>query len=79
MQLGFRFEKEDAALPVYFWQHRLYAFDAWCLKKTVENTHHMHINPLKRKLVAHVKDWPWSSFSCYSKQNHGLIRVSSVS
>ena len=32
----------------------------------------------ERKLVDHPKDWPWSSFSFYSKLKHGLIRVDPV-
>jgi len=32
---------------------------------------------LKRKLVDHPKNWPWSSFSFYSNK-HGLIRVDPV-
>jgi hypothetical protein len=40
--------------------------------------HYMHMNPLKRKLVEHPKDWPWSSFSFYSNSKQGLIRVDPV-
>jgi len=35
----------------------------------------MHMNPVKRNLVAHPRDWPWSSFSFYSKKEPGLIRI----
>jgi hypothetical protein len=35
------------------------------------------MNPLKRKLAGHPKDWPWSSFSFYSNLS-GLIRVAPV-
>jgi hypothetical protein len=38
----------------------------------------MHMNPLKRKLVDHPRDWPWSSFSFYSDFKSGLIRVDPV-
>jgi REP-associated tyrosine transposase len=44
-----------------FWQRRYYDFNVWSLKKRVEKLHCMHMNPLKRKLVDHPKDWPWSS------------------
>jgi hypothetical protein len=37
------------------------------------------MNPLKRGLVAHPKDWPWSSFSFYSKLKPGLIKIAPVS
>jgi putative transposase len=61
-----------------FWQRRFYDFNVWSLKKRVEKLHYMHMNPLKRKLVDHPKDWPWSSFSFYSNLKHGLIRVDPV-
>ena len=77
-QLKLRLGNDDEAPPVRFWQRRFYDFSVWSLKKRVEKLHCMHMNPLKRKLVSHPKDWPWSSFSFYSKQNHGLIRVDPV-
>src|ERR1700676_5320165 len=77
-QLNLLFAGGDDWLP-RFWQHRFYDFNVWSLKKRVEKLHYMHMNPLKRKLVAHPKDWPWSSFSFYSKPKHGLIRVDPVS
>jgi hypothetical protein len=44
----------------------------------VEKLPYMHMNTLKRKLVHHPKDWPWSSFSFYSNLKSGLIRVDPV-
>jgi putative transposase len=63
-----------------FWQRRFYDFNVWSLKKRVEKLHYMHMNPLKRKLVDHPKDWPWSSFSFYSnsKVKEGPIRIDPV-
>jgi hypothetical protein len=61
-----------------FWKRRFYDFSVWSLKKKVEKLLYMHMNPLKRKLVDHPKDWPWSSFSFYSKLKHGLIRIDPV-
>jgi putative transposase len=61
-----------------FWQRRFYDFNVWSLKKRVEKLHYMHMNPLKRKLVDHPRDWPWSSFSFYSDLKTGLIRVDPV-
>jgi hypothetical protein len=29
-------------------------------------------------LADHPKDWPWSSFSFYSKLKHGLIKIDPV-
>jgi len=61
-----------------FWQRRFYDFNVWSLKKRVEKLHYMHMNPLKRKLVDHPKDWPWSSFSFYANKSTGLIRIDPV-
>jgi putative transposase len=69
---------DDAASLPRFWQRRFYDFNVWSLKKKVEKLHYMHMNPLKRKLVLHPKDWPWSSFLFYSNRQHGLIRVDPV-
>ena len=76
-QLNLIFASGDDSLP-RFWQRRFYDFNVWSLKKRVEKLHYMHMNPLKRKLVAHPKDWPWSSFSFYANPQHGLIRVDPV-
>jgi putative transposase len=74
-QLTLPFASENG-LP-RFWQRRFYDFNIWSLKKRVEKLHYMHMNPLKRKLVAHPEDWPWSSFSFYSHR-HALIRIDPV-
>jgi putative transposase len=76
-QLSLTFAHGEGTLP-RFWQRRFYDFNVWSLKKRVEKLHYMHMNPVKRKLVAHPKDWPWSSFSFYANPKHGLIRVDPV-
>jgi putative transposase len=76
-QLNLTFGRGECALP-RFWQRRFYDFNVWSLKKRVEKLHYMHMNPLKRKLVDHPRDWPWSSFSFYSNPKHGLIPVDPV-
>ena len=76
-QLNWSFEGAEDLLP-RFWQRRFYDFNVWSLKKRVEKLHYMHMNPLKRKLVDHPKDWPWSSFSFYTDLKSGLIRVDPV-
>jgi len=58
-----------------FWQGRFFDFNVWSLKKRVEKLEYMRMNPVKRGLVAHPKQWPWSSFSFYSKLKQGLIRI----
>jgi len=46
--------------------------------KFVEKLQYMHMNPIKRKLVLHPKDWPWSGFVFYAKKQVGLLRIDSV-
>ena len=57
-----------------FWQPRFYDF-VWSQNKFVEKLQYMHMNPVKRKLVVHPQDWPWSSFSFYGKKDLGLVRI----
>ena len=76
-QLKLTFENNADSLP-RLWQRRFYDFNVWSLKKKIEKLHYMHMNPLKRKLVAHPKDWPWSSFSFYANLKLGLIRIDPV-
>jgi putative transposase len=76
-QLNMTFARSDDSLP-RIWQRRFYDFNVWSLKKRVEKLQYMHLNPLKRKLADHPKDWPWSSFSFYSKLQHGLIKIDPV-
>ena len=61
-----------------FWQLRFYDFNVWTLKKRVEKLEYMHLNPVKRGLVVHPKDWPWSSFSFYAKREPGLVPIDPV-
>ena len=76
-QLDLAFAEEHDSLRS-FWQRRFYDFNVWSLKKRIEKLDYMHMNPLKRKLVEHPRDWPWSSFSFYSNLKQGLIRVDSA-
>ena len=76
-QLRIRFDRSPDLLP-RFWQFRFYDFNVWSHKRRVEKLQYMHFNPVKRGLVAHPKDWPWSSFSFYSDLKSGLIRIDPV-
>jgi putative transposase len=58
-----------------FWQRRFYDFNVWSAKKLREKLVYIHANPVRRKLVAHPKDWPWSSWSHYAKGERGLIAM----
>ena len=68
------FDDGEDSLP-QFWQPRFYDFNVWSQKKKVEKLHYMHMNPIKRKLVSHPKDWPWSSFSFYANRHSGLLSI----
>jgi REP-associated tyrosine transposase len=67
--------RDDAKSLPCFWQRRFYDFNVWSLKKRTEKLDYMHMNPVKRGLVAHPKDWPWSSFSFYAQSKQFLIRI----
>lgn len=56
-QLRLPFRHAHDFLP-QFWQPRFYDFNVWSQTKFVEKLHYMHINPLKRRLVTHPRDWP---------------------
>ena len=35
-------------------------------------------NPMRRRLVSHPRDWPWSSWSHYEKGGDGSIRIDTL-
>lgn len=73
-QLSLRFGADETAAPT-LWQRRFYDFNVWSTEKVLEKLEYMHENPVKRKLVLRAKDWPWSSWSHYAKQERGLITI----
>src|SRR5271155_4322370 len=56
-----------------FWQERFYDFNVYRSGKVKEKLNYMHANPVIRGLVAHPKDWPWSSWSFYFQKGKGLL------
>ncbi len=76
-QLALRFPKFVTELP-QFWQPRFYDFNVYSHKKRIEKLEYMHANPVVRGLVDHPKDWPWSSFSYYAKEEAGLVSIDVV-
>ena len=52
--------------------------NVWSAAKKKEKLHYMHANPVKEGLVAHPKDWPWSSFCFYAYDRKGLLRIDPV-
>ena len=59
----------------HFWHRRFYDFNVYSGKKIGEKLNYMHMNPLERKLVTHLKDWPWSSWSHYANCGPVLIPI----
>jgi putative transposase len=59
----------------HFWQRRFYDFNVWSEKKLREKLDYIHGNPVKRKLVVHPKEWPWSSWAHYEGCGEGKIRI----
>lgn len=64
--------------PPRFWQPRFYDFNVYSAKKKREKLEYMHANPVTRGSVQHPKDWPWSSFSFYTKGETGLVAIDPV-
>ena len=58
-----------------FWQARFYDFNVYSERKLKEKLEYMHENPLKRRLVTHPKDWPWSSWAFYANRKDFLVRM----
>jgi len=76
-QLPFRVggpARGDEALP-QLWQRRFYDFNVWSRKKRIEKLGYMHMNPVRRGLVASPGNWSWSSYAWYQGQDDGLIRI----
>jgi hypothetical protein len=44
-------------------------------RKEAEGKAGVHENPMKRGLVTHPEDWPWSSWTFYAKRKDFLIRM----
>jgi putative transposase len=57
-----------------FWQRRYYDFNVHTREKLKEKLEYMHANPVVEKLVAHPRDWRWSSWSFYAT-GEGLLRM----
>src|SRR5579864_1931171 len=71
-QLELPFRDSHESLP-RFWQYRFYDFNVWSQTKFVEKLHYMHMNPVKRKLVPHPKDWPRVRALLGARRNNGAV------
>lgn len=54
------------------WQRRFHPFNVYSEKKRLEKLNYMHNNPVRRGLVAHPGDWPWSSWRFYFRGDTSL-------
>jgi putative transposase len=61
-----------------FWQKRFYDFNVFTQKKKIEKLNYMHMNPVKRGLVATPDQWIWSSYSAYHGKGKILIPIDRV-
>ena len=66
MALAFKESKEPLRA---FWQPRFYDFNVYSRGKKTEKLNYMHANPVKRRLVSHPREWPWSSWAFYQGKN----------
>ena len=55
------------------WQRRFHPFDVDTEKKREEKLNYLHNNPVKRGLVRHPGDWPWSSWRFYYRGDESLL------
>jgi putative transposase len=67
--------EEEGVPPKAFWSPRFYDFNVRTSEKRKEKLDYMHANPVVRGLVEHPRDWPWSSWSFYMKDETGLISI----
>ena len=58
-----------------FWQRRYYDFNVYSAQKLREKLDYIHANPVKRGLVVHPKDWPWSSWAFYATGVQGVVKI----
>lgn len=60
------------------WQRRFRPFNVYSRKKVLEKLNYMHNNPVKRGLVQHPGDWPWSSWRFYFLNDASLLTIDRV-
>jgi putative transposase len=70
-----KFPGSEQSSDQHFWMRRFYDFNVWSGEKITEKLNYMHMNPVRRELALHPKDWPWSSWSYYTTGEKGLIAI----
>jgi putative transposase len=66
---------EPGKNPRSFWQARFYDFNVQTRRKMNEKIEYIHRNPIDRGLVAHPKDWQWSSWGFYARVGTALLSM----
>jgi putative transposase len=62
-----------------FWQARFHDFNVYSEGKRKEKLNYMHANPVRRRLVGHAREWPWSSWEFYWGKGKPLIEMDLLS
>ena len=60
-----------------FWQPRYFDRNIWSPKAFADARAYIHINPVRRRLVAKAEDWAWSSARHYATSEKGVVEVES--
>jgi putative transposase len=69
---------EPGKNPRSFWQARFYDFNVNTKGKMREKLEYMHRNPIRRGLVEHARDWPWSSWGFYARVGVVLLSMDTL-
>lgn len=73
-QMVLQFDSASNRLP-HFWQRRFYDFNVWSRRKRNEKLHYMHMNPLRRRLVPHPRNWLWSSYAFHAGSEPAFVPI----
>jgi hypothetical protein len=65
----------DVTIP--FWQPRYYDFNDYHEQKLMEKLDYVHLNPVRRGLVAVPEDWTWSSARHYATGEECGVEIES--
>jgi len=60
------------------WQRGGFDLNIWSEKKRFQKLNYMHNNPVKRRLVAQLGDWPWSSWRFYYLEDRSVLTMDTV-
>ena len=68
--------RPDGRVIHRFWQPGGgYDRNIWSSQEIWEKVQYIHANPVRRGLVEHPKDWPWSSWRSWNEGVDGALRI----